>query len=26
VGDPERTFSAFINGYTNLPVQVTRKR
>ena len=26
VGEPERTLSAFINGYTNLPVQVTRKR
>ncbi|MFT7598847.1 MAG: cytochrome P450 [Acidimicrobiales bacterium] len=26
VGEPERTLSAFINGYTSLPVQVTRKR
>jgi cytochrome P450 len=26
VDEPERTLSAFINGYTNLPVQVTRKR
>ena len=26
VAEPERTLSAFINGYTNLPVQVTRKR
>ncbi len=24
--EPERTFSSFINGYTNLPVQVARKR
>ena len=23
--EPERTFSSFVNGYTNLPVQVTRK-
>ncbi len=26
VGEPERNLSAFINGYTNLPVQITRKR
>lgn len=26
VDEPERTLSSFINGYTNLPVQVTRKR
>ena len=26
VDEPERTLSAFINGYTTLPVQVTRKR
>lgn len=26
VDEPERTLSAFINGYTNLPVHVTRKR
>jgi cytochrome P450 len=26
VEEPERTLSAFINGYTNLPVQITRKR
>jgi len=25
VDEPERTLSAFINGYTSLPVQVTRK-
>lgn len=25
VGQPERTLSAFINGYTSLPVRVTRK-
>ena len=24
--EPERTFSSFIKGYTNLPVQVTRKK
>jgi len=24
-GEPERTFSSFVNGYTHLPVQVTRK-
>lgn len=23
--EPERTFSSFVNGYTNLPVKVTRK-
>ena len=26
MAEPERTFSSFINGYTKLPVQVTRKR
>ena len=26
VDEPERTLSAFINGYTKLPVQITRKR
>ncbi len=26
VDEPERTLSSFINGYTKLPVQVTRKR
>ncbi|MEZ5226385.1 MAG: cytochrome P450 [Acidimicrobiales bacterium] len=26
VGEPQRTFSSFINGYTHLPVEVTRKR
>ncbi|MCL4132138.1 UNVERIFIED_CONTAM: hypothetical protein GTU68_029516 [Idotea baltica] len=26
VDEPERTLSAFINGYTHLPVQVTRKK
>ena len=25
VGEPERTFSSFIHGYTKLPVQVTRR-
>ncbi len=24
-GEPDRTFSSFVNGYANLPVQVTRK-
>ena len=24
-GEPERTFSSFVNGYTHLPVSVTRK-
>ena len=24
--EPERTFSSFIKGYTNLPVRVTRKK
>jgi cytochrome P450 len=23
--EPERTFSSFVNGYTHLPVRVTRK-
>ncbi len=26
VDEPKRTLSAFINGYTKLPVQITRKR
>lgn len=25
-GEPERTFSSFVNGYTYLPVKVTRKK
>ncbi len=25
-GEPDRTFSSFVNGYTRLPVQLTRKR
>ena len=25
VGQPERTFSSFVHGYTNLPVRITRK-
>ncbi len=25
VGEPERTFSSFIHGYTKLPVQITRR-
>jgi cytochrome P450 len=24
--EPERTFSSFVNGYTHLPVKVTRKK
>ncbi|MEM7092281.1 MAG: cytochrome P450 [Actinomycetota bacterium] len=26
VGEPERTLSSFVNGYTHLPVRITRKR
>jgi cytochrome P450 len=26
VDEPERTLSSFINGYTRLPVRVSRKR
>jgi cytochrome P450 len=26
MGEPERTYSSFVNGYTYMPVRVTRKQ